>query len=170
MVRIEVKGATAEEEHQFLYNCPCESSIADIADAIVEIYNLQTWIRALCIHVRQHLLTDAFRESCPAAAVVLDRTLSEAESYASKEQVLHQRLLSPYFLRDHIQNIEREVKLAHSSGLAESMTQLTTFNPELHQDVQLIWAGKELSRGKKLCEYIGENEKTKITIKLKFGC
>ncbi|KAI0531444.1 hypothetical protein KFK09_000999 [Dendrobium nobile] len=171
MVRIHVKAAAAEaEEQQFLYSCSCDSSIADLADAILEIYNLQAWIQALCVHVRQYLLTDAFRENCAGVADVLDRTLSEAGTYASKEQVLHQRFLSPHFLRDHIQTIEKEVKIAHSRGLPESNTQITTFTPELHKDVQLIWAGKELSRGKRLCDYIGGNEKTKITIKLKLGC
>lgn len=28
--------------------------------------------------------------------------------------------------------------------------------------VQLLWAGKELTRGKKLCDFIGRNEKTKV--------
>ena len=31
---------------------------------------------------------------------------------------------------------------------------------------QLWWAGKELARGKKLLDYIGKNEKTKIVAKL----
>ncbi|KAH0471038.1 hypothetical protein IEQ34_000761 [Dendrobium chrysotoxum] len=137
MVRIHVKAAS--EEQQFLYSCSCDSSIADLADAILEIYNLQAWIQALCVHVRQYLLTDAFRENCAGVADVLDRTLSEAGTYASKEQVLHQSYLS-------------------------------YAAPELHKDVQLIWAGKELLRGKRLCDYIGGNEKTKITIKLKLGC
>uniref|UniRef100_A0A8C4TGV2 Uncharacterized protein n=1 Tax=Erpetoichthys calabaricus TaxID=27687 RepID=A0A8C4TGV2_ERPCA len=31
---------------------------------------------------------------------------------------------------------------------------------------QLWWAGKELKRGKKLSDYLGKNEKTKIIVKL----
>ena len=31
---------------------------------------------------------------------------------------------------------------------------------------QLWWAGKELARGKKLMDYVGRNEKTKMTAKL----
>ncbi len=34
------------------------------------------------------------------------------------------------------------------------------------ETAQLWWAGKELSRGKKLKDYVGRNEKTKITAKL----
>ncbi len=35
---------------------------------------------------------------------------------------------------------------------------------------QLWWAGKELARGKKLLDYIGKNEKTKIVAKLQKAC
>ena len=31
---------------------------------------------------------------------------------------------------------------------------------------QLWWAGKEVQRGKKLCDFVGRNEKTKIIAKL----
>jgi len=30
----------------------------------------------------------------------------------------------------------------------------------------LWWAGKEITRGKKLCDFVGKNEKTKIVCKL----
>ena len=30
----------------------------------------------------------------------------------------------------------------------------------------LWWAGKEMVRGKKLCDFVGKNEKTKIVCKL----
>jgi len=30
----------------------------------------------------------------------------------------------------------------------------------------LWWAGKEIARGKKLCDFVGKNEKTKIMCKL----
>jgi len=30
----------------------------------------------------------------------------------------------------------------------------------------LWWAGKEIARGKKLCDFVGKNEKTKIVCKL----
>jgi hypothetical protein len=30
----------------------------------------------------------------------------------------------------------------------------------------LWWAGKEIQRGKKLCDFLGKNEKTKIVAKL----
>lgn len=33
-------------------------------------------------------------------------------------------------------------------------------------EARLWWAGKELQRGKKLSDYIGKNEKTKIVVKV----
>lgn len=168
MVRLLVKAATEVEEQQFLYDCYGGSSVADVSDSVLEIYNLQARIGALCVHVRQCLLTDDFREIFPAAALALERILSEAETYSSKEQVLHQKILSSHILREHIQIIEKEIKIVQSKGLLGSNTAQITFNPKLQKDVQLIWAGKELSRGKKLRDYIGDNEKTKITIKLNF--
>lgn len=34
------------------------------------------------------------------------------------------------------------------------------------EEAQLWWAGKEMQRGKKLQDYVGKNEKTKIVVKL----
>jgi len=34
------------------------------------------------------------------------------------------------------------------------------------EDAQLWWASKELQRGKKLQDYVGRNEKTKIIVKI----
>ncbi|KAG0489458.1 hypothetical protein HPP92_006321 [Vanilla planifolia] len=166
-IHVTVEGV---EEQQFLYECSCGSSVDDVADAIIEIYNLQARIQSICFSIRQRLFTDAFRETCPDLVFSLDRKLSEAEAYSSKEQVLYQKFLSPHILQDHIQTIEREIEVAHSRGLPDSNIPLIISSLELNRDVQLMWAGKELLRGKKMCEYVGENEKTKIIVKLKLGC
>lgn len=34
------------------------------------------------------------------------------------------------------------------------------------EECQLWWAGQQLQRGKKLQEYIGKNEKTKLVVKI----
>lgn len=36
----------------------------------------------------------------------------------------------------------------------------------LEEEAQLWWAAKEMQRGKKLQDYIGKNEKTKIVVKI----
>lgn len=38
------------------------------------------------------------------------------------------------------------------------------------EEAQLWWASKELHRGKKLQDYIGKNEKTKIIVKIQKVC
>ncbi|KAJ0979415.1 hypothetical protein J5N97_014889 [Dioscorea zingiberensis] len=166
MAVIHVK-AEGDEEKQFLYECPCAVMIDEMAQAILEISSFQSHISTLSLHLRRHVLTHHCRESYPDFAVSLDRTLSEAETYASKNQVLHERALSPRLLRDHVRCIEREVQVALSMGLVDSdMPQLSP-DGNLPEGTKLFWAGKELSREKRLTEYIGDNEKTKIVVTLK---
>uniref|UniRef100_A0A0A9H832 Uncharacterized protein n=1 Tax=Arundo donax TaxID=35708 RepID=A0A0A9H832_ARUDO len=73
--------------------------------------------------------------------------------------------MSPWALREHIKYIEKKC----ASSLEESpealcLQQLTSDNK--HEKVQLWWAGKELAMDRKLCDYIGVNDKTKIVIRL----
>lgn len=35
-----------------------------------------------------------------------------------------------------------------------------------HDECQLWWAGRELQRGKRLQEFVGKNEKTKLVVKI----
>ncbi|XP_043717522.1 cilia- and flagella-associated protein 298-like [Telopea speciosissima] len=110
-------------------------------------------------------------------AVPLMRALSEAKAYASKDQVLHGRLLSPHILRDHIQTKEKQVMLNEAMGFSD-LTQLhqllsgSSTNSELLQEdtTQLWWAGKELMKSKRLCDYVGDNERTKIILRLQPSC
>ncbi|KAM0953622.1 putative cilia-and flagella-associated protein [Dioscorea sansibarensis] len=166
MVVIHVKSE-GDEEKQFLYDCLCSSTIDEIAQGMLDIADLQSHILTLSLHLRRYLLTDHLRESYPDFSVSLDRTLSEAQAYASKDQVLHKRALSYRLLRDHIRCIGREVQVARSMGLVDdNLPQLLT-DDNLSEGTKLWWAGKELSRGKRLSEYIGDNEKTKIIVTLK---
>ncbi|XP_039128557.1 uncharacterized protein LOC120264788 [Dioscorea cayenensis subsp. rotundata] len=148
MVMIHVKSE-GDEEKQFLYDCLGSSTIDEIAHGLLDIADLQSHILTLSLHLRRHLLTDHLRESYPDFSVSLDRTLSEAQAYASKEQVLHKRALSSRLLKDHIHCIEREVQAARLMGLLDaSLPQLLTVG-NLSKGTKLWWAGKELSRGKK---------------------
>lgn len=97
------------------------------------------------------------------------RALSEAMSYASKDQVKHNKPLSLYVLRDHRRSIEKEFLITYSvMGLSSPDLQQFLSDLQILEEntVLLVWAGKELTRGKKLCDFIGRNEKTKIVIRL----
>nr|GMC94148.1 UPF0769 protein C21orf59 homolog [Ipomoea batatas]GMC98227.1 UPF0769 protein C21orf59 homolog [Ipomoea batatas] len=101
--------------------------------------------------------------------MALARALSESRSYASKNQVIHNKPLSIYVLRDHIRSVENAFAEAYSLiGFSNGSLQNLFPDLELIQEptIQLWWAGKELEKGKKLCDYIGKNEKTKVVIRL----
>lgn len=106
MVMIHVKSE-GDEEKQFLYDCLGSSTIDEIAHGLLDIADLQSHILTLSLHLRRHLLTDhlrgifhfvacflwrvwdswllgCFPESYPDFSVSLERTLSEAQAYASK--------------------------------------------------------------------------------------
>ncbi|ONK67810.1 uncharacterized protein A4U43_C05F4010 [Asparagus officinalis] len=155
MVVIHVKGVS--DDRQFLFDCSSNSSIDEITSSISEISNLQSQIQTLRIHLR-------------GSAIGIDRLLSEAESYASKDQVIHRRALSIHILRDHVRALEKEVEAAHSKGLINDDVLGILSDCGGDEEIQLWWAGKELVRGKKLSEYTGENEKTKIIVRLKPAC
>ncbi|XP_026418246.1 cilia- and flagella-associated protein 298-B-like [Papaver somniferum] len=165
MVEIQVKDA--EEKQQFVYECECSEQIEEIAKDIIEIYNLITKIQYLDFTFQQ--------QQCPLqgchedVARSLTRALSEAQAYASKDIALNKRPLSPHVLRDHIQTIEGEVLKSQLMGFSDSnQLQKLYSDMELLQEdtTKLWWAGKEFLRSKRLCDYVGKNEKTKILIKL----
>nr|XP_019710277.1 uncharacterized protein LOC105057058 isoform X1 [Elaeis guineensis] len=142
MVVVHVQAAESEE---FLYECPSSSTIDEIADSMCDIATLQSKIHTLSRLLRRRaLMDDAFRESYPDVALALERTLSEAEVYASKvspppppppplelhrstsykrdlywDQVQYKRFLSPHALRAHIKSIEKEVKGSQLMSLSD---------------------------------------------------
>ncbi|CAN4096045.1 unnamed protein product [Withania somnifera] len=162
MVGVHVKHGGNSE---FLYETETCSTIDEISKDIIEIANHQSKIQFLAVRFEPHLS----KLQGDAKVMPLVRALSEATSYTSKDQVRHNKPLSIYVLRDHTRSIEKEFLVIYSViGLSSSDFQ--QFLSDLHileeNTVQLLWAGKELTRGKKLCDFIGRNEKTKIVIRL----
>ncbi|CAA7389557.1 unnamed protein product [Spirodela intermedia] len=166
MVVLHVKGEA--EEKQFLYECSAGSPMEDVLTAVVLIHNLQSKILHLSVRLRELFFEGSPLETWTDSTISLYRSASEAETYASKDQVLHKRPLLPHILRDHVQSLEKEIivsPLMESSEvkLAQLLSDFVPLNGEMAQ----LWvAGKELLRGKQLCDYIGKNEKTKITVRL----
>ncbi|VAH13055.1 uncharacterized protein LOC119318580 [Triticum dicoccoides] len=67
--------------------------------------------------------------------------------------------------KEHIKNIEKTA----ASALQETSEALCTQHPKSDEkldSIQLWWPGKELAMDKKLSDYIGVNDKTKIVIRL----
>ncbi|WCJ19464.1 Cilia- and flagella-associated protein 298 [Euphorbia peplus] len=167
MVRIQVKhGGEIQTEHEFLYDCEVVCQIDDIANQILQICNLQVKITRLVPEIEPRVLS--FHGN--PKAVPLIRALSEAKSYASKDQVLYNKAISYNVLRDHVQALEREVmencQLLGFENVSQVQQLLTDVEPYQDETTQLHWAGKQLMRDKKLCDYIGMNDKTKIVLRL----
>ncbi|CAA6654862.1 unnamed protein product [Spirodela intermedia] len=159
MVVLHVKGEA--EEKQFLYECSAGSPMEDVLTAVVLIHNLQSKILHLSVRLRELFFEGSPLETWTDSTISLYRSASEAE-------LMLRRPLLPHILRDHVQSLEKEIivsPLMESSEvkLAQLLSDFVPLNGEMAQ----LWvAGKELLRGKQLCDYIGKNEKTKITVRL----
>ncbi|MCL7033511.1 hypothetical protein MKW94_026356 [Papaver nudicaule] len=160
MVEIQVKDV--EEKQQFLYECECSKQVEEIVRDVTEIYSL--------IVSKIHYLFSALLSSNNNVKLKVEvsviRALSEAQAYASKDITPNQRPLSPHVLRDYIQTIEREVMKSQCMGFSDSnqLQKLYSDMELLREDaIKLQWAGKELLRNKRLCDYVGKNEKNKCT-------
>ncbi|XP_015692959.1 cilia- and flagella-associated protein 298-like [Oryza brachyantha] len=147
-----------EEAGEFLHECAASSPVEDVAAALAGVAALQAHLLSLCRCLRV--------VEGRTAAGELERAVAEAESYASKEQVRHNKFLSPRALREHIKNIEKAAVAALQES-PEALLLQQKSSDDKHGNVQLWWAGKELAIGKKLSDYIGVNDKTKIVIRLR---
>ncbi|CAI9091529.1 OLC1v1026585C1 [Oldenlandia corymbosa var. corymbosa] len=179
MVRIQVKHACRSRsrsqhkndgkncELEFLYDCEsCGTSIEDMTEEITEIANLQFQIHHL---TTQFLPRLSLLLHTNPQVISLHRALSEATSYASKDQVMHGKPLLSVALRQHMRSIESEFAVNYQLlDFPDAKLERALLDVELLQEdsVQLLWAGKELMKGKTLADYIGKNEKTKIILRL----
>ncbi|XP_078444742.1 uncharacterized protein LOC144713883 [Wolffia australiana] len=155
-------------EDGFLYDCSVESTIEGVTIAVVSIQNLRRKVRHLSLRLQEQFFEDSSPETWTDLKADLFRCASEAEAYASKEQVVHKRPLFLHILVERVQSLENKIA---ASPLIESsqvnLSQLLSgFLPLDWEETQLLWAGKQLMRGKRLCDYIGKNEKTKATVTL----
>ncbi|KAG2624229.1 cilia- and flagella-associated protein 298-like [Panicum virgatum] len=155
-------SSDADEETEFLYECAASAAVADVAAALGVLAGLQARLLSLCRRLRARCA-----DAGAAAVGELERAIdeAEAEAYASKEQVQHNRFLSPCALREHIKTIEEKCATALQEP-TEALDLQESSSDSKHERIQLWWAGKELAMDHKLCDYIGINEKTKIVIKL----
>ncbi|EEF35599.1 cilia- and flagella-associated protein 298-B [Ricinus communis] len=162
MVRIQVKHG----DREFLYECQNTCQIDEIAPELIQISNLQYKIDHLLLRL-EPLLSPFLKNP---KVIPLIRALSEAQSYASKDQVLYNKAISFYVMRDYVQAIERQVMQNYQLLGFEDANQVQQLLADVEvlqaQSTELHWAGKELVRDKRLCDYIGMNEKTKFVLRL----
>lgn len=110
---------------------------------------------------------------------VLKRTVSEAKTAISNKQVAADVCMTEDIIGDALSKLRGAVTIVYPMGLPpydpirlefegnEDLSGTQASQQVLDVDsTQLWWAGKELVRGKKLADYVGRNEKTKIVAKL----
>lgn len=112
-------------------------------------------------------------------AEVLNRTRKEAKATVSKEQVQQNVCLTMENIKDALDQMRGAVMIVYPMGLpphdpirlefenSEDLSGTQASLQVLEEDsAALWWAGKDMQRGKKLQDYIGKNEKTKLIVKL----
>ncbi|MBN3275615.1 CF298 protein, partial [Polyodon spathula] len=110
---------------------------------------------------------------------VLLKTVEQAKSLISKKQVQANECVTLGMVKEALDQLRGAVMIVYPMGLPphdpirlefEDREDLSGTQAALQliadSEAQLWWAAKELHRGKKLTEYVGKNEKTKIIVKI----
>lgn len=110
---------------------------------------------------------------------VLQKTMEEAKALISKKQAEANVCVTMDMVKDALDQLRGAVMIVYPMGLPPHDPVRMEF--ENNEDLsgtqagqmvieepaaQLWWAGKELMRKQKLGDYVGKNEKTKITVKI----
>lgn len=110
---------------------------------------------------------------------VLQKTMEEAKALISKKQAEANVCVTMEMVKDALDQLRGAVMIVYPMGLPPHDPIRMEF--ENNEDLsgtqagqmvieepaaQLWWAGKELMRKQKLADYVGKNEKTKITVKI----
>ncbi|XP_037543912.1 cilia- and flagella-associated protein 298 [Nematolebias whitei] len=110
---------------------------------------------------------------------VLMRTVEEAKALISKKQVQANVCVTTEMVKEALDQLRGAVMIVYPMGLPphdpirmefDNQEELSGTQASLQvmseDECQLWWAGKEMQRGKKLQDYIGKNEKTKLVVKI----
>eukprot|EP00039_Didymoeca_costata_P016004 m.279563 g.279563 ORF g.279563 m.279563 type:complete len:291 (-) comp16323_c11_seq18:311-1183(-) len=220
MVKLNVKRG---DNQLFLYETLTSSSMEDVLQDIVKIYNeilrlnrLADEIDLLAAHgiskppkaigltdeqIEEMKIVDEYTPKCtpsggtvfqrddigrrtgnaPTAklAEVLRKTCADAKAAVAPTVAAANKCLTLDIIKEEINKLKGATMIVYPMGLPpyDPVQDILDDNEDLAgtqdstkviplDEAQLWWAGKELMRGKKLCDYIGKNEKTKIVTKL----
>ncbi|ORX44185.1 hypothetical protein BCR36DRAFT_360164 [Piromyces finnis] len=115
----------------------------------------------------------------PETAKIIEKALDDAEQLISKDKVDQKIFITEKELEEAIQTVKGAVMIAYPMGIPtfDPVQEIIDDNEDLSgsadgkevldpKTTTLWWAGKELKKDKKLSDYLGRNEKTKIIAKL----
>ncbi|KAF6716280.1 UPF0769 protein C21orf59-like [Oryzias melastigma] len=110
---------------------------------------------------------------------VLMKTVEEAKALISNKQVQANVCVTMEMVKDALDQLRGAVSIVYPMGLPphdpirmefedlEDLSGTQASQQVISEDeCQLWWAAKELQRGKKLQDYVGKNEKTKLVVKV----
>ncbi|XP_058483531.1 cilia- and flagella-associated protein 298 [Solea solea] len=110
---------------------------------------------------------------------ILMRTVEEAKALISNNQVKANVCVTMEMVKQALDQLRGAVTIVYPMGLPphdpirmefEEREDLSGMQASLQvmteDECQLWWAGKEMQRGKKLQDYVGKNEKTKLVVKI----
>ncbi|KAI8914417.1 hypothetical protein EDD86DRAFT_186666 [Gorgonomyces haynaldii] len=113
------------------------------------------------------------------ACALVNKTLADAEAIVDKENARKGIFLKTEAMEEALKIIFAAVTMIYPRGLPEwePVREINEDNEDLTgtaaskevydpEDACLWWAGKELVRNKKLSDFIGKNEKTKLVVKI----
>jgi len=114
----------------------------------------------------------------PELAAVMTKTVEDALALTSEKQVQMKSKITAKMLSEALSNIRGAVMICYPMGLPDYdiVRQILEEREEVEGSAALeeldgaqasLWCfSKELQRDKKLCDYVGKNEKTKVVAKL----
>ncbi|CAG00448.1 unnamed protein product [Tetraodon nigroviridis] len=110
---------------------------------------------------------------------VLMKTVEAAKALVSKKQAQANVCLTTEMVKEALDQLRGAVMIVYPMGLPphdpiqmefEDQEDLSGTQASLQviteDECQLWWAGRELQRGKKLQDFVGKNEKTKLVVKI----
>ncbi|XP_024372008.1 uncharacterized protein [Physcomitrium patens] len=114
-------------------------------------------------------------EACdPEVSKQITNTMADAVALVSKENVMAKNYVTSQMLKDQLNLIRGAITICYPQGLPkwdvvqQAISGTSSLKETLDPDTtRLWWAGKEILRDKCLKDYVGQNEKTKIIVKLR---
>ncbi|KAG8518533.1 Cilia- and flagella-associated protein 298 [Galemys pyrenaicus] len=164
MVLLHVKRG---DESQFLLQAPGSTELEELTVQVARVYNARLKVQRVCSAPNEKMKQ------------VLKKTIEEAKAIISKKQVEAGVCVTLEMARDALDQLRGAVMIVYPMGLPpydpirmefEDKEDLSGTQAGLsviqESEAQLWWAAKELRRAKKLSDYVGKNEKTKIIAKI----
>ncbi|KAF3705788.1 UPF0769 protein C21orf59 -like protein kurly [Channa argus] len=184
MVQLHVKRG---DESQFLFNTTVDAPLETVIQQITAIYNGRLKVDRLCSEVPEladHGITlppnmQGLTEEQVVELKLKDEWEDKCVPSGGPKQVQANVCVTMEMVKEAMDQLRGAVMIVYPMGLPphdpirmefEDREDLSGTQASLQviteDECQLWWAAKEMQRGKKLRDYIGQNDKTKIVVKI----